>query len=126
MANFDPESAAALIDGLPEGQEQENSVREVVSQWARNDPVGAGRYLRTLSAGKARDAAIQAYCGAIVRDYPDTASQWAESIEDQKTRQRQIEFVARQWMGIDPAAARSWVTGTSLPEEIKQRILSQK
>ena len=42
-----------------------------------------------------------------------------------EARAAAIENVARNWLRTDPAAAARWLNSTDLPEEQRQRLLSE-
>jgi hypothetical protein len=50
--------------------------------------------------------------------------QWAQKIQDPAQRANTLENTARQWLAADPAAAQSWIAKSTLPDEIKARLLT--
>jgi hypothetical protein len=108
---------------FPEGERRESAVDVVVRQWAENDPNAAGAWLQRLPEGDTRTAALSSFIETVSINDPEIALTWANSIQDQDTRMAQFEIVAGNWMSIDEAAARAWITGSPLPKEVKERLL---
>src|SRR5258708_6144852 len=63
--------------------------------------------------------------GTLVESDPDMAVRLSEVIGNEGTRRYQMERAARRWLETDQIAARAWISGSSLPEEAKQRLLAQ-
>ena len=45
------------------------------------------------------------------------------AVHDAETRLAQFEIIAGNWLGVDEAAAKAWITSSSLPKEVKERLL---
>ena len=58
-------------------------------------------------------------------DFPSLAAPFAQALADTEARAAAIENVARNWLRTDPAAAARWLNSTDLPEEQRQRLLSE-
>ncbi len=123
----DPQSAAAWVSAFPAGETREKVVRNLVPQWASADPKAAGEWLATLPAEQCQET-IRRYIREVVsshRPYSclELAVPFVEKIINPKERNSTIEDIAREWLTIDPPAARAWLAKTSLPDGRKQRLL---
>ncbi|MDB6121257.1 MAG: hypothetical protein JWQ71_250 [Pedosphaera sp.] len=69
---------------------------------------------------------VQTYINQLSSQFPEIAAPWVETISDEKQRNSYVENIARQWLEVDPQAAGTWLPGTSLPDDRKQRLLKNK
>src|SRR5262249_10159837 len=122
----DPRRAAAWASGFPEGNLRVNALKEIAEAWAQHDPPAAERWLVALPHGPSLDAAIGAFVKHIASSDPSAAATWAEKIEDASTRIVQLDWVGRSWLQVDEAAARDWISSSSLPEEMKAQLLDSR
>lgn len=122
----DPQSVLAWVGVFPEGDTHQRALQEVVTAWARRDTGGTEAWLGTLPAGNERDQAVAAYVGTVANTDPVSAARWAQSIADPATGQQQMEKVATAWLSQNEAAAREWILGSSLSEQVKTRLLEHK
>jgi hypothetical protein len=96
-----------------------------MNRWSQSDPYAAGAWLGTLPAGQSRDTAVAAYTRRVASTDPQTAAQWAETIANESIRNSQLESVASAWLRTDASRATSWITNSSLPDDVKARLLPQ-
>jgi hypothetical protein len=123
-ARENPAAAAAWVASQSDADVSRNAMREIVSSWARQDDAGAVAYLQQQEAGSARDQAVQSYVFSNRSDNPQSVVQLAETIQDERDRQRAIGMAAQQWMREDEAAARAYIQqSTAISDEAKQRVL---
>jgi hypothetical protein len=66
------------------------------------------------------------YARRIATSDPQTAAQWAETIGNERMRNSQIESIVRNWLNTDSSGAKTWISASSLPDEIKAGRLSQE
>lgn len=123
---LDPQNTAAWVSTFPKGDTRQRALQEVVTAWARRDAGGTEAWLGTLPAGHERDRAVAAYVGTMANADPVTAARWAQAIADPATGQQQMEKVATAWLSQNEAAAREWILGSSLNEQVKTRLLEHK
>ncbi|MDB6017762.1 MAG: hypothetical protein JWR19_2251, partial [Pedosphaera sp.] len=71
-----------------------------------------------------RDAALGAYASHVANNDPADSVQWAQKIQDPAQRANTLENTARLWLAADPTAAQPWIAKSSLPDEIKIRLLN--
>ena len=126
-AQQDPNAASQWVAAFPQGQTRERAADGLISAWAvaSRQPAEAARWLQAEPAGSARDRLAQHFVFIIEDTRPDLAAPWVDAFTDEVVRQDHIEQIARAWLTTDPAAARTWLQGTSLPDEKKQRLLAK-
>ena len=101
-----------------------NVFGNIASNWAEQNPAEAAAWLETLSAGTARDAAVERFADSVCGFDPEGAVAWAATLSNQSNRQSQVENLAREWMRQDSDAARRWITSTAvLSAEVKDKLL---
>jgi hypothetical protein len=100
-------------------------MQRLLGSWAHSDSAGAASFLQSLPAGKSRDAAISSFVGSLAYQEPEMAAPWAASIADEGARHRQMEMVAQNWLRFDSAAATAWINQSSLPQDVRNRLLQQ-
>ena len=71
----DRESAIDYFSELPEGKNQELGVKNIVGNWAKKDPEGAGTWLNEQPAGPRLDSALASYAPTVSPDDDDL--QWS-------------------------------------------------
>jgi hypothetical protein len=119
-----PDQSAKWISRLPEGAAREQALSRLIGAWAGAKPQDAGEWIQTLPDGGSTDLAVSAYSNAIKEPFPEVAFEWASTISSKDLRNNQMQQVAGLWMQKDQAAARSGITQSNLPENIKTRLLS--
>jgi hypothetical protein len=73
--------------------------------------------------GRGREQALNTYVGQLAYSDPPTALQWVQDIADPNMQSQTLQFIARQWMRTDPAAATVWINNSSLPNGVKAGLL---
>jgi ferric-dicitrate binding protein FerR (iron transport regulator) len=68
---------------------------------------------------------VGSFVGSVTYSDPATAVAWAASISDPQQRNNRMENSARTWLQQDEAAARAWVQQSTLPDNVKQRLLQK-
>jgi hypothetical protein len=68
---------------------------------------------------------VVAFTRQISGNNPQTAVEWAETIGNDNTRNSQIESIVMSWEKTDSKAAMAWIAQSSLPEEIKHRLMNR-
>ncbi len=112
---FDPDQGGI---GFP------NPYAQVASKWAQVDQAPAAAWIGRLPAGKDRDRAAEAFSNATLATNPQQALQMATIIGDPAARQDITARLFRQWMKLNRSAALPSLMASSLPESVKQQILS--
>jgi hypothetical protein len=83
-----PAEAANWVASFDDEETRKASLPGVISQWAAQDVQAAGEFLHDYPATSDRDAAIASYVYRIARSDAESAQAWADSIVDEKQRER--------------------------------------
>ncbi len=123
-AESDPEQASAYLTTLDVDDPNRGRLSAMlVYQWSRYDLTGPAEWLNTQPASPELDRAVATLTYRAASDDPASAMSWAESISDERMRQRSIDRVAREWAGQDPEAFADYVKSSEFSDEEKQRLL---
>jgi len=124
-ADVSPKAAAICAANLPAGDLQDAAVFKVVNEWSFRDARGAAAWVSTFPEGKLRDKAVgpvifwgQGQCPAAIADMLD-------AIGSAELTEKYGETLASIWISRDAAAARLWIARSTLPSDVKQRLLSR-
>jgi hypothetical protein len=125
MARKDPQEALKFAGDLT-GKAQSSAIGQAVNEWARQENganmADAAKYVESLPAGDSRDAGARAIAREAVRDDPQAAIAWANSIKDAEQRTDTLVDVARRYMREDKAAAEAWLAQSGLSAEDQQKV----
>lgn len=122
MTDASPEKAAAAVAALPQDQ-RSKAMESLVRTWSSRDMSAAGQWLDKQPAGPAKDASLRTFANQMADDDPQSAMAWANNISDAREKQRAMEQVARQWVRSEPEAARAWISNSSLPPDVRERLM---
>ena len=124
-AEAQPE-AAEWIASQPEGKGKVDATGEIVGQWMRSDAEAASTWLSEQPAGEAKDRGIASLLrDRSVREDPEAAVAWADSISNLEMRSEQVERSARSWLASDRAAALEYLEqSNSLSAEQKTELIN--
>ena len=119
-------AAADWVAAQPEGKGKVDATGEIVGQWMRSDAEAASTWLGELPEGDAKDRGITALLrDRSVREDPELAVAWADSIDNQEMRSEQVERSARSWLASDRAAALEYLEqSNSLSAEQKTELIN--
>jgi hypothetical protein len=115
LIKTDPATALRLAAEIP-ATAQPDAYKDLVRQWAFDQAKEAGEWINNLPAGKARDAAAEAYVSVIDGSDPARATEWAYSIDDPVSRMESVFNAFGRWIEKDRAGAANWVKQTDIPE----------
>ncbi len=121
-AGDDPQATAKWISGLSDNDSKTNATRNLIWQWTPNDSKSAGDYLKQLPVGPTRDAGLGAYSDKMVNTDPAAATQWANSISDDKGRDYYVEIAYRKWVATAPNDAKAFLENSAVSDELKSRL----
>lgn len=94
-ANHDSEAAIAWAAELPE-KESLSATRSIFYEWTDADPMKASARIRALEPGPLKDAAIVGMIqNTVANGAVDEAENWAAVIQDQATKNKMNEFIAK-------------------------------
>jgi DNA-binding transcriptional regulator YbjK len=109
----DPEVKSRILEG----------VIEVMSV---KDPNSAFQLVQSLPAGNSRNRIIITSLGSMAQSDPQSAIALASGIANADLRSKAQQNVVRSWKRRDPTAANQWVNSSSLPQDVKTRLLQKK
>lgn len=104
-AGWGEHDPGAAVDWALEKGTGGAEVGPIVSDWVEIDPRGATRWIEEKPPGPGRDAALEAFTGAIIADEPQAAVAWAKQIDDPARRRAQLETLTARWIQADGATA---------------------
>ena len=117
----------SMLYSLPEGSPgRMKATTGIAFSLMYNDPQGAVSFVQSLPEGKSKEQATVNLSMNIARNDPQAAIGLASGIADPGQRSRAQQNVVRTWIRNDPAAATQWVNSSSLPQDVKTRLLQQR
>jgi hypothetical protein len=153
MFDHNVDEATAWIGRMPAGDPRNQAESTIASLWAQNDPSSAAKWVATLPANEQTDLVSAIANNWMDTNWPD-ASRWintltgdirdealtvavnregatqvdslalALSIEKEQKRNNAVENVIRNWAATDVNAAETWVKGSPLSSEQRDRLRS--
>jgi len=127
-ATKDPSTAARWVSTFPESDQKATTLSLVAQRWVDLDPDAAGKWLDQLPQASSRDAAVYGYSHRIYEnDHAKiaVAYQWAQKIADTTRRQSLVADLFEQWMIIDSTTAEAVIAKSTLPGDVKAKILKR-
>ncbi|GAA5128269.1 hypothetical protein JIN84_01795 [Luteolibacter yonseiensis] len=91
-----------ISEKLP-ADKADNSIRDLVRQWTRNDYQAAGTWLGTMPEGPAKNTSVRSYAETISKYEPEAAAQWAVTLPPGKERDRTLRNIYHNWPKKDEA-----------------------
>ncbi len=110
LGTKDPNTALAAAQGLPEGPGRRAGLDSVVTQIATTNLEEAQRLARELPANTLSGAG-SVIAGALVKQSPESAVEWAGTLPAGTTRASAYAGIAREWASRDVVAAATWLDG---------------
>ena len=119
-------AAAEWVAAQPDGEGKVEATGEIVGQWMRTDAESASGWLNDQPEGDAKDRGITALLrDRSVREDPEAAVAWADSISNSEMRSEQVSRSARSWLASDRAAALEYLEqSNSLSAEQKTELIN--
>jgi hypothetical protein len=122
----DQQTALIMLNSFPEGSVQRGNVATAIAfSMMHRDPQGAVSFVQSLPEGKSKDLAAGNLSVQIFQIDPQSIINFASRIVDSDIRSNAQQSIVRRWMRNDPAAATQWVNSSSLPQDVKTRLLHQ-
>ena len=109
----DPEVKSQILRGVIEGM----SVK---------DPNSAFQLVQSLPAGNFRNSIIITSLDSMAQSDPRSAIGLASGVANADDRSKAQQNVVRRWKRSDPAAATQWINSSSLPQDVKARLLRKE
>ncbi len=126
-AESDPAAAAAWLSTLPEGDPAVGrATAEIIREWARYDLTASAEWLNSMPASAELDWAVASYTFRAAQEDPESAISWAESINNDRMRDRMTEQVAANWKQQDPQAFQQYLDDSDFSDEDKERLSSAR
>ncbi|MEM9444093.1 MAG: hypothetical protein AAGA18_01960 [Verrucomicrobiota bacterium] len=119
---YDPGGAANWLMQFKE-DERLSGVSSLAYEWLRSDVNSAMDWIDAMPYGPSRDAGVENIIDRFYESDPEGAFAWAKSIASDKSRYSKMERVARKWLEQDEGKARVEIENSSLPDEVKSRLL---
>lgn len=103
----------------------ERAIREIIGNWVGKDASAAQGFIQSQPAGPLRDEAAQVFVWSNRSGSAAESVALAETITDERTRDRTIGIGVSRWMQQDEPAARAYVEQSELlSASAKERLLS--
>lgn len=129
-ANTSPADAAAWIDSLRQDPSLKTDMprlsSSVAAAWASHDANQALAWVQRLPAGKEHDLALTDMAQSMAPRFPQKAFDLLASDPGVSKDFGQLNRVASDWLAMQPNTARQHIAASTLPEPIKQKLLTQK
>jgi hypothetical protein len=109
----DPEVKSRILEG-------------VIRTMSVKDPNSAFQLAQSLPVGNSRNNSIKSSLGSMAQSDPRSAIALASGIANADLRSKAQQNVVAIWMQNDPTAATQWVNSSSLPQDVKTRLLQKK
>jgi hypothetical protein len=123
LGGKDPTTALAAAQSLPEGPGRKIGLDSVVTQVATTNLEEAQRLAKELPPNTLSGAG-SVIAGALVRQSPESALEWAATLPEGTTKASAYAGIAREWAGRDVTAAASWLDGLSKGPERDSAVAS--
>lgn len=104
----DPEIAIAMAGLIEHEGTYKDAISGLFREWSVRDPESASKYLTNMEPSATRDAAIETFTDGIIREDPESAMLWANTISDEGLRETHRNRLLYQWQLVDPDAAKAW------------------
>jgi len=122
----DPKAALDFANQQTDPEVKSRILSGVIDSVAMKDPKGAFQLAQSLPAGNSRNNSINRSLGSMAQSDPRSAIGLASGIANADDRSIAQQSVVKIWMRGDPAAATQWVNSSSLPQDVKARLLQKK
>jgi hypothetical protein len=123
-ARVDPNAAADLLKRQTSEEAQREGMRQLIPAWVGRNPTAALDYANTYPPGPVRDTALQSYVWSNQTAAPAQLVRVAETITDERDRNRTIGMAATRWMRESPEEAKAYVEqSATLSDRAKEHIL---
>lgn len=115
-----------LVEALPESGERASSVASLVNAWVDESPEEASAWLARQATGPSRDQGAFILALKTIHTEPESAMEWASSINSREDRENSVDGLIEVWLKEDPKAARAWVQQSNrLAEPDRARLLER-
>lgn len=121
---IDANAAAKFTTTIADEGAQRNAVRVLTDNWVGTNPQAALEFANTLPAGRVQDQAYQSWVWSNNSGDPQQLAQVASLISDQRERNMSTGIAFQRWMRSDPTAATTAIQGSTLPQDMQNRLIN--
>ncbi|MDA7664266.1 hypothetical protein N8557_00150 [bacterium] len=125
-AHRDPPASAEWLSSLPESKGSNSGLETALHHWAGRDPTAASEHLVSMPDSVGKDRAIRGFASKVAHEDPQSALIWADSIQDEPTRNGALINAGQTYFRRDRAAATEWLQSSGLPASVQSKINPQK
>lgn len=109
-AKNDPAAAAAWAATFTEDDPARGpALKQSIAAWSQTDPVKASEFIAKLAPGQSLDESIAVFVAGAVSAVPDSASEWAGSIQRPELRRAAYGSIATYYATRDIEEGQKWV-----------------
>lgn len=125
LAGTRPELALQLWESMPVSPARQQSLRQVLDNYARSSPESVLEWLKNRADSEERSLAMSVYVPHLVRSDPPAALALLEQIDDKMDRFRATRNLLEEWSNSDPGAIWNWfhqhghIKESELPQYVK-------
>ncbi|PXA05663.1 hypothetical protein DDZ13_01965 [Coraliomargarita sinensis] len=122
-AENDPAAAAAWLSSREVDERTlGHASTAIIRQWTRYDMAASAEWLNSQPSSPELDRAVMSYTYRAAQEDPANAMTWAESISNDRMRDRMMQHVAGNWKSDDPEGFQSYIDSAELSEEQKKEL----
>jgi hypothetical protein len=122
MSRTDAAGAATWLMTNADDEAKRGGIEAIMPNYVTQDPKGALAFAQSVPAGENRDAALSSYVFSNRTAPAPERLAVAETIEDERSRNRTIFMTTAGWMRDDPTAANAYIQSSpAFSDEIKAR-----
>ena len=119
-----PDQAAEWAMRLADDKLRQQQLANISRNWSRYDPETAEGWLQSFPPDPDLDGAINGHISTLAKNDPAQASEWVDKIYDQNRRVNATKNIARDWLKVDPVAARDYIIQAELDDKNRAKYLS--
>jgi hypothetical protein len=125
LGKTNPQAGISWVLANGSADAQQEAIRPLMMSYSRTNDAGAQALLTSLPAGDVRDRAASTYVFSNMSSNPKAVITVAESITDERTRERTLQMSAARWVAEDRTAAEQYIQASpAFDADTKQRLLS--
>jgi len=125
LGKTNPQAGITWVMANGSADAQQEAIRPLMMSYSRTNDAGAQALLTSMPPGEVRDRAASTYVFSNMSSNPKAVMSVAESITDERTRERTLQMSAARWVAEDRTAAEQYIQSSqAFDAETKQRLLS--
>ncbi len=119
-ADQDVASAVAWTETLS-GKDKTRAARELISEYANENPEQADTWLNTFSGTDGYDEVATRFIWSTANQSPELSLAKIATLQDTSTHNRYYERILNRWHNRDANAAAAWMQTNNISEEMRLR-----